>query len=218
MRKVLAVMALGWMASVSAYADDDAVSGARRTYFGVAGGASLWSSKTQSVINDFDTQGATDVEVRQDRKDWTGRLFAGTWLTDNVGLEFGYAYLGKTRFRVYSPSQNASGDLHQKTQAIYMDVLYGGNVSDKLRVYGKLGLYGAVSEIIGTGFSGDSANGSIHAGIGADYLIRQHLALEFAIENFFHGGKGIAVNNGGYWFQMGTFNITTATVGMTYTY
>lgn len=231
MKKALAVIALGLLASASAYADDDDTSSANGAYIGVAGGISHWGGasnyyrdETQNIAG-----GVAVDSINENTASLGGRVFIGTWATDNVGVELGYVHFGKAKLEGTAPDEPNAGDTSKlndelKSQAAYLDLLLGGKISDSnLRAYVKLGAYYAMSKesvtLTVTGPDSDSVRGDynannagFHVGVGLNYAIQKHLELSATVEDFID----VRGNLNKLFADNSSLNILLGTVGVAY--
>lgn len=118
-----------------------------------------------------------------DKTDVGGKLFGTVDFTPNLGLEFGYAYLGKAKLS----APGVSGDV--KGQGVYLDVVGTLPVTNEWGVFAKLGAFHGEAKVsasvAGLGNGSDSDTGTdLHWGIGGTYAINRNVTMRAEWERY----------------------------------
>jgi opacity protein-like surface antigen len=199
MKKALLLLAIGLLANVSAHAQLMGPGAQQVVYGGVSLGGTYYPDYTgdysslvaYSVANAKPGIPITAV-ASQDRADVGAKLYVGDWFTNNLGAEFGYAYLGKTNINVSTTGIVTIWNITQENQAAYLDALIGTKLQNQSRIFLKLGAYSAsislsVSAIGPAGAAGaglSSSNSGFHFGAGIDYPVANRVNVRFEAEEF----------------------------------
>lgn len=120
--------------------------------------------------------------------EWSGKLFVGTDIGDNFGLEAAYAHLGKLELQDLSLSYNTYG---------LNGIVYWPSNSDKLSVYAKAGI-----NYLDMNAKGDvevEHNVSLATGFGVRWNVSEQLALSGEY-NFYDSDYGAAFIQLAYYF------------------
>ncbi len=130
-----------------------------------------------------------------------GGIYGGYNFDKNFGIEANYEYLGKTK---------VEGQSDVETQVAGVDFVGRYPATDKLDLYGKLGVAYVHRELNGTGID-DSKNGAAgKVGIGGEYKVAKNIGVRAEIDHYMGAPK---FEGPGYEYKD---NFTTFTIGANY--
>jgi OOP family OmpA-OmpF porin len=183
-----ALMALGIVAAATALP-----AAAQQTQHFYAG-VSLGQAKYNDVCSDL-------PGFSCDNKDTAFRLFGGYQFHRNIGVELGYADLGKAKFSGRLLGTSVSGE--EEFSAFDLVAVGSWPIGDKFNVFGKLGMYhgevkvSATASLAGlSATAGDSDSGSDFTyGLGAGFDFTRNLGarLEWQRYSGFSDAKDLDV-------------------------
>lgn len=155
------------------------------------------------------------------------KLYAGAWLTPNVGIEGGYAWLGSVRWHVDSFNTTGSFsvmDTGKVRPAAWYEALLLGFDAGGIRYYAKGGAYEASTHI--TDYAFDDYTGALFfageekvhntgalVGLGLTSEIWPHNAWRLEVEDFLNAGSNLTSQ-----VPPWKGNILLFTVGYTYVF
>jgi len=132
----------------------------------------------------FDVPGATSADNHSGYKAG-GKVFAGYDIDQTWAVEGGYADFGSKDYSYVTGAGN--GALKSKSEGYYLAGKATMPVSDKVGVFGKLGVARVDNKLSGTGLSsgasGENKTG-VYASVGAQYAINEKVSLTAEVEHF----------------------------------
>lgn len=147
---------------------------------------------------DYNPAGADNVK----NTDTLLSVYGGFYFTPNVGVELGYADLGKAS--AYFPAYNETDNY--KAKAFYAAVVGKATLSSSVFVSGKFGLSywdesldyrGSIGSTTYSG-SGSGTGTNIVYGVGLGYQVTPQLSLKASYDVYPNVGDGTTVNISGY--------------------
>jgi len=181
-------------------------------YLGASLGGSVFSDQRDQLRGGLDSiNGATTPlgtgdayysYAHQEESDIGGKLYGGAWITPNVGVEAGYAYLGRIRWSAFTSDVN--GNVGVASQGSVQPHAWYGALLLGIHNYGvryfiKGGAYEATTDQqagsinLGTGAaygpstSSHNAGGLAGIGLSSGY---GHLGFRLEVEDFINVGPG----------------------------
>ena len=149
---------------------------------------------------DFNVPGATSADNHSGAKAG-GKFFAGYDLNQTWAVEGGFADFGSKDYS-YVNGAGAGGNVKSDSHGYYLAGKATMPVTDKVGVFGKLGVAKVKNSLSGTGLStGISGNDKtgVYASVGAQYAINEKVSLTAEVEHFGksadqgHKATGLAV-------------------------
>lgn len=120
------------------------------------------------------------------------KIFGGSWLSDSLGYEVGYADLGKSKETITTTGVATTWNAEASGSAFYGAALGGLKLNETSRIVGKLGVYSAnfkvAASVTGPGGSASlnssSSNTDLLVGVGYEYKLTHALNLRTEYELF----------------------------------
>lgn len=185
-------------------------------YVGLSGGQSRADTDAGELDSTFRSLGFTSSST-VDKTDTGWKLFAGYQFNPYFAVEGGYVDLGKFSFSTTvtaAPAGYTTGSLsgNVKTKnGFLVDAVGIWPATDKVSVFGKLGLYSIKTELSASGPSGSltesSTDSNLHWGIGAGYDFNKNFGARLEWERF---------NDVGNKDKTGEANVDLLSVGVVY--
>ncbi|WP_308923315.1 porin family protein [Janthinobacterium sp. J1-1] len=149
---------------------------------------------------DFSVPGATSADNHSGAKAG-GKVFAGYDLNQTWAVEGGYADFGSKDYS-YVNGAGAGGNVKSDSHGYYLAGKATMPVTEKVGVFGKLGVARVDNSLSGSGLStgirGENKTG-VYASLGAQYAINEKVSLTAEVEHFGksadqgHKATGLAV-------------------------
>ena len=185
-------------------------------YVGLSGGQSNADTDGGELDSTFRSLGFTSSSSMDD-KDTGWKLFAGYQFNPYFAVEGGYVDLGEFSFSTTvtaAPAGYTTGSLsgNVKTKnGFLVDAVGIWPATDKVSVFGKLGMYSIKTELSASGPSGSltesSTDSDLHWGIGAGYDFNKNVGARLEWERF---------NDVGNKDKTGEANVDLLSVGIVY--
>ena len=157
-----------------------------------AEGAYVGAGVTGNRYN-FDIPGATSADNHSGYKAGA-KIFAGYDFDKTWAVEGGYADFGSKDYSYVTGAGN--GAVKSDSHGYYLAGKATMPVSDKVGVFGKLGVARVNNSLSGTGLStgvtGENKTG-VYASVGAQYAINEKVSLTAEVEHFGHKATGLAL-------------------------
>lgn len=185
-------------------------------YVGLSGGQSKADTDGGELDSTFRSLGFTSSSSMDD-KDTGWKLFAGYQFNPYFAVEGGYVDLGEFSFSTTvtaAPAGYTTGSLsgNVKTKnGFLVDAVGIWPATDKVSVFGKVGMYSIKTELSASGPSGSltesSTDSDLHWGIGAGYDFNKNVGARLEWERF---------NDVGNKDKTGEANVDLLSVGIVY--
>ncbi|WP_254926554.1 outer membrane beta-barrel protein [Janthinobacterium sp. PC23-8] len=149
---------------------------------------------------DFNVPGATSADNHSGTK-VGGKFFAGYDLNQTWAVEGGYADFGSKNYS-YIDNAGNNGSVKGDSHGYYLAGKATMPVTDKVGVFGKLGVARVDNSLSGSGLSsgiGGQNKTGVYASLGAQYAINEKVSLTAEVEHFGksadqgHKATGLAV-------------------------
>ena len=160
-----------------------------------------WLNNTYTATTPLSPGDFITTFARQDWADFAAKLYGGTWITPNVGIEAGFASLGRIGWSTFSTNTTGSFAVTNSGRvaphAWYESLLVGLD-SFGIRYFLKGGAYEASTDLESSGFNLNTgavngASETVHnsgglVGLGI-YTAYYHTALRIEVEDFINVGQ-----------------------------
>lgn len=179
-------------------------------YVGLGVGGTSYPDATDWVANEVaarvSASSGTPSTASASQKDTgTGaKLFGGYSLSDNASIELTYFDLGETKLTVATTPVVTSSTYTVEGTAFSAALLLSQEVPGDLKLFAKMGLYRADTDITTRRVSGtavvtereSASNTGTHFGLGMTYLMSRTVHLRIEWENLFRVGDDIKTARG----------------------
>lgn len=159
-------------------------------FFGADFGSTFgYPNSTGPLTSDFLNSGYSSAQAQQKAGSLGFSIFGGNWLSENLGWEFGYSYLGGGVDGKFSSTGPTLAGTYDYTASAFHWAFLGGTKVGSGKIYGKAGLYRASTEskwayTVGSTSSstGSNANMGLMLGAGYEAPISDKLSTRFGAD------------------------------------
>lgn len=159
-------------------------------FFGADIGSTFgYPNSSSSLATILVNAGYSSAQAQQRSGSLGFSIFGGNWLSENVGWEFGYAYLGGGIDGQFSTTGPTTAGTYDYTASAFHGAFLGGTNVGSGKIYGKVGLYRASTEskaayTVGStsSFTGSNANMGLMLGAGYEAPINDKLSTRFGAD------------------------------------